>query len=67
MIGLITVYPDFNNKMGNTVVTGRNVTVDGNVITGKGLGVTIPFALELVTRLINKEKADSVRQAICYE
>lgn len=61
-----TVHPDFENKMGNAIVTGEGVTVDGNVITGQGLGATIPFALKLAELLVNREKAEQVKKAICY-
>lgn len=36
--------------------------VDNNVITGMGLGTTIPFALELVKKLLNKEKSDQIKK-----
>lgn len=61
-----TVHPDFKDQMGNVEVLDESVVVDGNIITGQGLGATIPFALKLVERLINKEAADTIATAICY-
>lgn len=61
-----TVHPDFEDRMGKAVVTGEGVAVDGNIITGQGLGVTIPFALELVKTLESSEKADMIARAICF-
>ncbi len=61
-----TVHPDFEDKMRDVVVTGASVTVDGNTITGRGLGATIPFALELVKILVNENKAEHIKKAICY-
>lgn len=61
-----TVHPDFENKMGNAIITGDRVTVNENIITGQGLGATIPFALELVKLLVSQEKAEQIKKAICY-
>lgn len=61
-----TVHPDFENHMAGAIVTGESVTVDGNIITGQGLGATIPFALELIKILVNKEEADRIAKAICF-
>ena len=61
-----TVHPDFENHMAGAIVTGESVTVEGNIITGQGLGATIPFALELIKILVNKEEADRIAKAICF-
>ena len=61
-----TVHPDYKAKMKDSIVTADSVTVDGNIITGQGLGATIPFALELVKKLVNEEEADRIAKAICY-
>ena len=39
---------------------------DGNIITGRGLGSAIPFALELVKCLTDEATAEKIRAAICY-
>lgn len=62
-----TVHPDFESHMAGAVITKESVSVDGNIITGQGLGATIPFALELVKTLVNKETADQIKNAICYK
>ncbi len=61
-----TVHPDFEEKMGNAIVTGESVTVDGNIITGQGLGATIPFALELIKHLRGVNEEHRISKAICY-
>ena len=61
-----TVHPDFVNSMGNAKVLDESVVVDGNIITGQGLGATIPFALECVKTLVSTEEAERIRKAICY-
>ena len=61
-----TVHPDFEDKMRDAILTGDSVSVDGNIITGQGLGATIPFALKLVETLVGMEKAKKIQKAICY-
>ena len=69
-LGLVrkaTVHPDFKGRMGDADVLDRSVVVDGNIITGQGLGATIPFAFEIIKALVGEEKAEQIRQAICYK
>ena len=44
-------------------MTGEAVTVDGNIITGKGMGVSGEFAVELL-RALNPAEADRVAKTI---
>ncbi len=62
----VTVHPDFKDVMGKADVLDESVVVDGNVITGQGLGATIPFALELVKILMDNKKVERLRETICY-
>lgn len=64
---MATVHPDFETSMNKAVITKKSVTVDGNIITGQGLGATIPFALKLVEVLVNKKIAEDIAKAICYK
>ena len=61
-----TCHPDYESKMCGAIVTGESVTVDGNIITGQGLGATIPFALRLADTLVGRDKAELIATAICY-
>lgn len=61
-----TVHPDFEGIMDGAVVTHEEVTVDENIITGRGLGTTIPFALKLIESLVDKETARKVADGICW-
>ena len=40
--------------------------VDGHVITGRGMGAAIPFALTLTALLAGREKADEIGESIVY-
>lgn len=62
-----TCHPDFESKMAGAALTHESVTVDGNVITGQGLGATFPFAFTLVNRLVGEASVDSIKRAICYK
>lgn len=59
-----TCHPAVEEKLSGAIVTGEPVTVDGNIITGQGLGAGIPFALKLVEILTGKETADRIAAAI---
>ena len=56
-----TCYPGFEKYLdGATLQTDKPVVVDGNVITGKGPGLTINFALTLVEIMSGRAKRDEV-------
>ena len=61
-----TCHPSFEDKMDGAVVTGKSVAVAGNMITGRGLGAAIPFALKLVEILVDKGTADKIAEGICF-
>lgn len=61
-----TVHPDYESKMGSSIITREGVSVDCNIITGQGLGATIPFSLELVKALVSEKEAKRISDAICY-
>jgi 4-methyl-5(b-hydroxyethyl)-thiazole monophosphate biosynthesis len=52
----VTSYPGYEPELEGATSTGAPVEVDGTVITGKGPGCAIPFALEIV-RILSGEKA----------
>jgi len=61
-----TVHPDFEGKMDRVIVTRDSVTVDDNIITGQGLGATIPFALKIIETLVNRTTAEKIANDICF-
>lgn len=50
-----TCYPGFEGAMKGANYTSQPAEVDGNIITGKGPGCSIPFALEIVKALKGEE------------
>ena len=52
-----TSYPDFESHLEGADVTGAAAIVDGNVITGRGMGCAIPFGLAIVCLLYTSTSA----------
>ncbi len=56
-----TCYPGFEKYLDGAVLeTDRPVVVDGNVVTGRGPGLTLDFALTLVELLAGRQQRDRV-------
>lgn len=61
-----TCYPGFEDKL-EGATCGGGVVTDGNVVTGKGLGVALEMGLELIKVLVDEETSDSVAKQIQYK
>lgn len=61
-----TCFPGFEDKLEGAVVTGSKTVVDGNIITGKGMGTAIDFSLAVIEKLKGRETADKIAAAILY-
>ncbi len=57
-----TCYPGFEDQMTGATPLSDPVVRDGAVITGRGPGCAIPFALELVTALAGTDTAQSLKE-----
>ncbi len=62
-----TCYPGFDQYLEGAEYTGAMVERDGNIITGKGPGAAIPFALAIVEYLLGKEKVQELKEAMIIE
>ncbi len=62
----ITCYPSCEPDIQGAVLTHAPVMVDGNIITGQGVGSAIDFALKLIEKLLGAEKAKEIAEAIVY-
>lgn len=51
-------YPGFENYLKGAQMLNTPVAESGNVITGRGPGAAIQFALKLVEKLVSAEKAE---------
>lgn len=57
-----TCFPGFEKHLKGARFTGEAVTQAGNIVTGKGVGVAIPFALKIVENLKGREFADALKK-----
>lgn len=60
-----TCYPGFEQYLEGAEYTGAWVEKDGNIITGKGPGASMDFALAVVELLQGKEKVQELKDAMC--
>lgn len=59
-------YPGMEAQLQGAEVTKDKVTVADKIITSRGLGTAIPFALKIVEMLIDKDTADNLASAIVF-
>lgn len=59
-----TAYPGFEQYLDGATFVKTAVVVDGNIITGRGPGLTMDFALKLVEILKGKAKSDEVASGL---
>ena len=60
-------YPGFEPYLQGATVEMVEVVTDGNVITSRGLGTAIEFALAIIAYFVGEEKAKEVKNAIIYK
>ena len=59
-------YPGMEDELLGAVVTSDPVAVDGSVITSRGVGTAIPFALALVRYFNGMQQAETLARSIVY-
>lgn len=59
-------YPGFEERLVKAFVCKEQVVADGHITTSRGMGTAIPFALKLIEKLINVEKAEEIKESIIY-
>lgn len=63
----VTSYPTFKDKLGSALYTEKNVVEDGNLLTSRGPGTAICFALAIVGRLLGRGKALQIKEAMLVQ
>ncbi len=61
-----TIYPGMEEELVGAVPTAGNVVKSGQLITSKGPGTAMDFALALITELEGEEKALEIREELIY-
>lgn len=59
-------YPGLEDRLTGAVAGKETVAVDGTVITSRGVGTALDFALALVEYLDSRERADALAKAVVY-
>lgn len=60
-------YPGFEDKLEGADVVFEEVAEDGTIITSRGMGTAIPFALKLAAYFTSEQKAKELAEAIIYQ
>ncbi len=62
-----TCYPGFEDRLKGAEVTTNPVETAGNIVTGKGVGAAMKFALEIVAQLKDEKTADELAARMVVE
>lgn len=60
-------YPSHECNLKGAQVVRTPVAVDGNIVTSRGLGTAMEFALTLLSLLEGEEKMEQIKEAIVYQ
>lgn len=61
-----TCHPGFEEKLTGAVTSEDEVVVDGNIITSRGMGTAIPFALEIVRYFADDAAVEAIKKGLVY-
>ena len=59
-----TCYPGFEPELIEATITNEPVTVDGNIITGKGPAFALQFSLQIIDTIAGKAARDEIANAL---
>ena len=60
-------YPGMEDQLTGALACTEAVVVDGSIITGRGLGTAIPFALALVAHFSGEKQAQALAKSIVFQ
>lgn len=71
LVGLLkgkkaTCHPGFEDKLLDATWLEQPVVVDGNIITSRGMGTAIDFALEIVRYFMDDDTVEKIKKALVY-
>ena len=61
-----SIYPGMEEALVGANVSFDPVSVDGHLVTSRGVGTAIPFALKLVELLCDAKKAEEIGKSIVF-
>lgn len=59
-------YPGMEEDLIDAIVEYNSVSIDGNIITGRGMGAAIDFSLAIIEKLLDAAAAEKIAKAIVY-
>ena len=62
-----TSYPTYKDRLGGAMYEEKSVVADGNVLTSRGAGPALAFGLAIVERLVSREKALKIGEAMLIQ
>lgn len=62
-----TCFPGFEKELTGAFVSPGRVVRDGNLLTARGMGVALPFALEAAAMLVGEDKARAIAASVMAE
>lgn len=63
----MTAHPDVANELTCQVIDQSKIVIDGNLITGKGIGTAVDFSLAIIRKFFGHGRAKSVANGIVFE
>ncbi len=63
---MATCYPGFEKECANVNFLDQDVVKDGNIITGRGAGVAMKFAFEILKEYMSLEEVDSLETKMIH-
>lgn len=63
----VTAHPSIVNQLTCQVIDGSKVVIDGNLITGKGLGTVMDFSLAIVRKFFGHGRAKGVANGMVFD
>ena len=60
-------YPGMEDQLTGAVASTESVVEDGSIITSRGLGTAIPFALALVAYFSGEKQAQALAKSIVFQ
>ncbi|PUZ51855.1 hypothetical protein GQ55_6G224200 [Panicum hallii var. hallii] len=64
---IVTAHPAVANELTCKIIDQSNIVIDGNLITGKGIGTVVDFALGIIRKFFGHGRAKSVANGIVFE
>lgn len=63
----VVCYPGLEKNFKDGIFEDKKVIIDENIITSKGVGTAIEFALSIITYLTDPDVSDDIAKAILYQ